>query len=161
MRFPLVKPIDFLGLGGQMWAKVGARSGLRGPLGRLGRLAGGVWRVFGDIGVVFGGFVVVFGGFGTSWGDFGPILSLLATPREARVLRLLQHALCDASPRWAEVIEDKPCEACLRGDSIAQNVRSQYSRALGLQGDVGRQWGHGPTKQFRTILQACVHRCNE
>ena len=63
-----------------------ARLGLWRPLGRLGRPAGGVWGVFGDFGVVFGRFAAVFGGFGTSWGDFGPILSLLATPREANVL---------------------------------------------------------------------------
>ena len=55
-------------------------------MGRLGRLAGGVWGVFGDFGVVFGGFAAVFGGFGTSWGDFGPIFSLLVSPREAQML---------------------------------------------------------------------------
>ena len=61
---------------------MGARSGLRGPLGSLGRLAGGVWGVFGDFWVVLGGFAAVFGGFGAAWGDFWPILSLRTTPRE-------------------------------------------------------------------------------
>ena len=53
---------------------MGARSGLWGPFGRLGRLAGGVWGVIGDFGVVFGGFGVVLGGFegvlGRLWADF-------------------------------------------------------------------------------------------
>ena len=53
---------------------MGARSGLWGPLGRLGRLAGGVWGVFGDFWVVLGGFAAVLGGFvgvlGRLWADF-------------------------------------------------------------------------------------------
>ena len=65
---------------------MGARSGLWGPFGRLGRLAGGVWGVIGDFGVVFGGLAAVFGGLEASWGDFGPILSLSGTPRKANVL---------------------------------------------------------------------------
>ena len=47
-----------------MWARMGARSTLEGPLGRLGWLAGGVWGVFGDFEVVLGGFAAVFGGLG-------------------------------------------------------------------------------------------------
>ena len=36
---------------------------------------------------------------------------------EARVLRLLPRALSDASDAWAEVIEDRPCKACLEGNA--------------------------------------------
>ena len=64
-----------------------ARSTLRGPLGRLQRLAGGVWGVFGNFEVVLGGFAVVFGGLGPSWGDFGPIFSFLVEEDEAKVRR--------------------------------------------------------------------------
>ena len=51
---------------------MGAGSTLRGPLGRLQRLAGGVWGVFGDFGVVLGDFRDVFCDFGVSLGGFGP-----------------------------------------------------------------------------------------
>ena len=36
---------------------------------------------------------------------------------EARVLKHLHHALCDVPEWWCEVIDDKPCEACLRGNA--------------------------------------------
>ena len=53
---------------------MGARSGLWGPCGRLGRLAGGVWGVVGDFWVVLGGLAAVFGGLevvlGRLWADF-------------------------------------------------------------------------------------------
>ena len=52
---------------------MGARSGLWGAFGRLGRLADDVWGVIGDFGVVLGGFAAVFGGFegvlGRLWAD--------------------------------------------------------------------------------------------
>ena len=63
--FSVGKTTYFVGLGGQMQTKVGARSGLWGPLGRLGRPAGGVWGVFGDFGVVLPG--ATLGRFCPSW----------------------------------------------------------------------------------------------
>ena len=36
---------------------------------------------------------------------------------EARVLKFLHHALADIGPWWADMIEDKPCDACLQGNS--------------------------------------------
>ena len=33
------------------------------------------------------------------------------------MLKLLPRALCDASEWWCEVISDRPCDACLRGES--------------------------------------------
>ena len=36
---------------------------------------------------------------------------------EARVLKHLHHALCDVPLWWADMIEELPCDACLRGDS--------------------------------------------
>ena len=57
-----------------MWARMGARSTFRGPLGRLRRLAGGFWGVFGVFGVLFGSLEASRGGLeaslGRLWADF-------------------------------------------------------------------------------------------
>ena len=50
-----------------MWARMGARSTFRGPLGRLRRLAGGFWSVSGVFGVLFGSLEASRGGLEASF----------------------------------------------------------------------------------------------
>ena len=51
---------------------------------------------------------------------------------EARVLRLLVHAICDAEPWWAELIVEKPCEACITGDASRLGPSGSLPRTEGL-----------------------------
>ena len=83
--FSVGKTTYFVGLGGQRWARMGARSGLWGPFGRLGRLAGGVWGVIGDFWVVLGGVAAVFGGFEAVLGRLGADCVRLVGEDEAKV----------------------------------------------------------------------------
>ena len=64
---------------------MGARSGLWGPFGPLGRLAGGVWGVIGDFWVVLGGVAAVFGGFEAVLGRLGADCVRLVGEDEAKM----------------------------------------------------------------------------
>ena len=51
---------------------------------------------------------------------------------EARVLRFLPDALCDAEAWWSTVIVEKPCEACITGDASRLGPSGSLPRTEGL-----------------------------
>ena len=51
---------------------------------------------------------------------------------EARVLRFLPDALCDAEVWWSTVIVENPCEACITGDTSRLGPSGSLPRTEGL-----------------------------
>eukprot|EP00966_Prymnesium_polylepis_P172476 3988932-Prymnesium_polylepis.1 len=71
---------------------------------------------------------------------------------EARVLKLLHHALCDADESWASCVEDKACETCLKANAPRMGPSGSLPDDESLFfGDI---W-HGTVPEWKTGNRIC------